>query len=213
MKKKMLKKLIGFELNWSLATPYSRWLAQCHGPHPGPLKAQGSSAIHSVNKKKHSNFHAKLWQGWRPDPDSIAGAGTGSPGLCWDGIPGHGQGGQGHEGRECPRDWGTFSKTLPVTTRYKYGIENIIFSFYHIGSSMHPYLQDMKRNRGLWRILKWCTWLSLFSFTRQFLFKLLHFIDASSKFCSCLNLIVCMPCCSFSSFWLCCLIHFSDSSK
>lgn len=42
---------------------------------------------------------------------------------------------------------------------------------------------------------------------------LLRFIDASSQFCSCLNLIFCVPCCSFSSFWLCCLIHFSDSSN
>lgn len=164
----------------------------------------------SFNKpEKTPNFlvQARLWQGWRPGPDSITGARTGGPGLCWDGIPGHGQ------GQEGPQDRVTFSKTLPVTTRHKYGIEIIIICFYHIGSSMHPYLQDMKKNRELWRILKWFTWLSLFSFTRQSLCKFLQFTDASSQFCSLLNLILCVPCCSFPSFWLWCLIHFSDSSN
>lgn len=125
------------------------WTTSC------PLQSPGSSAIHSVNQKKTPNFlvQARLWQGWRPGPASITGAGTGGPGLCWSGIPGHGQPGQGHE---CPWDCGTFSKTLHVTTRYKYGIENIIHCFYHIGSRMHPYLQDRKEHRGLQRILRWC---------------------------------------------------------
>lgn len=96
---------------------------------------------------------------------------------------------------------------------YKNGIENMIFCLCHRISSARPYFQDMRERRGLWRILQWCYLTTSIFFTKWSLFKLLHFIDAPSQFYSCLNPLFHVSRCFLSSFWLDCLIHYSDSSN
>lgn len=218
METRCSKELIIFELNWSPATPHRSCLEPQHGPCPGPLEGWESCAIHPVRQEASFSCQAGLWRGWRPAPSGIA-AGTGlvAPGCAqmasW--ATGWVWGGPGRPGRDM--------SVLRIVTHtrspclspqdYKNGIKAMIFCLYHIISSARPYFQGMGSTEDYGGFCSDAAWLPLFSFTRWPLLKLLSFTDASSQSCSCLNLLFHVFRCSLSSFWLDCLIHYSDSSN